>query len=550
MAIDTRTRAALPIVIVGIALVAAGASAWMIQGARTGLATGLLVVGGLDLLVGAALGAPAFVRYLRSRRGRVGANVAFLWLLAIALWIIVHLISSRNYVRRDLTAEGKFTISPQTRAILRDIDAAETSIRITILRQSDPLIGPILGRAGDLLEAYAAACDGLDVERIDLEFEPMRAEMFRARFRDVPAAAREGAVAFEAGSRKRLVTVDEMLEEPTRGGEDFRFRGEEVFTSALLSVTEEQRKRVLFTIGHDEATFGTTSQLDANLWASELRRLNLEVEPFELPTAARIPDGTHLIVIANPNPEAAFTDRELRLLERYVDRGGNLLVLIEPQTPGQLELGLAPALPKWLARYGFDLPEAEIVIDPPGSIAAVPIAFLTRGFGDHEASRDLAALMMPIRLARPVIPILDNPKGFETSVLVGSSEDGWAETDLSEERLRAPEYDAARDRRGPVPIAVAAESRASGARIVVIGDANTGLDVGFSDFPNRVFVMNCSNWLLRREPLVSLPSRPLDDRRLLELSRSQLATIFWVAVVGMPLIVLVFGLFVAIQRRR
>ena len=61
------------------------------------------------------------------------------------------------------------------------------------------------------------------------------------------------------------------------------------------------------------------------------------------------------------------------------------------------------------------------------------------------------------------------------------------------------------------PLALAMESRDSGARIVVVGDANTALDLGMLDppnrgmleFPNRAFVMNATNWLLRREPLVS-----------------------------------------------
>lgn len=541
--------AALPITLLGVVLTVGGATAYAALAGARSLALIAIGVGTLHLAVAAVLSRHSIAGFLGSRRGRVGVNVTLMSLLAITLWLIVNAISTRNYVLHDLTADRKFSISAQTTAILRELDESEQTVRATILYRANPFLGPFLDRTVDLLETYAAATDSLEVERIDVEFEPDRADLFVRRFRDVPPTAQDGAVAFESGDNRRLLTMDELISEPT-AGTAFGFRGEEAFTSAIVTVTESRRKKVLFVTGHDEAGFDSDSELDANIWVQELRRLNVDVGTLELPTARRIPDGTDMLVIIRPNPEAQFPDRELRMIERYVDRGGNLMVMVEPQTPDQLALGLAPALPKWLARYGALMPEGEILVDPPGAIGAIPIAFLTREFGDHQISRELGALMLPMQMARPVLPEFDNTKGFTPIVLISTSSDGWSESTIDLDSLQRPEFDPARDRRGPVPIAVAMESSASGARVVAIGDANTGLDIGMSAFPSRAFVLNCSNWLLRREQLVSLPAQPLAERRLMELSRAQKSRIFWLTVVGLPLVVLTTGMFVAIRRRK
>ena len=540
-------KAALPLGAFGALLLIAGATAWGMAGRLGPLASLFLAIGGLNLAIALWIGRSALGRFLGSRRGRAGANVAAVSVLATALWVIVNAISARTYVLHDLTAERSFSLSARTRAVLADVAESDKEILVTVLDHSDPLVAPFLDRTLDLLEAYAAETTALVVERIDLEFEPMRAELFVQRFRDVPPEARNGAVAFECAGRKHLVTAGELMEGSAEG---FRFRGEEAFTSAILSVTEARRKRVRFLTGHGEAGFGTASEFDVNVWASELRRLNVDVEALDLPTKRRIPEFTDLVVIANPDPEAEFTERELRILERYLDAGGSLMVMIEPQSPLQLERGLRPDLPRWLEKYGARLAEGEMVLDPPASVAAVPIAFLANDYGDHEITREIAALPLRFRVCRPIEPALDNPKGYAATTLVSTSPEGWVETDITEESLQRAKPDPSRDRTGPVPLAIALESEASGSRIVVVGDADPGLDTLIEHYPNRAFVMGCTNWLLRRAPLVSLPSRPLEDRRLLDVSRAQLSTLFWLAVVALPLLALGTGLGVAVLRRR
>jgi hypothetical protein len=514
-----------------------------------------MALGAVLLGVAGVLAAGAIVGFFGTRRGRVGANVALTVFAAVALWGIVNVIGARQYVSIDLTAARKFSIGPQTIAVLEDLSSTGKTVRITTI---SPAGDVVFDRVRDLLDSYEARLPSLEILHIDPDFDVAEIRLFVDRFGDLPDFP---GIAFECEDRKKSISEGELVDlarlpdgRPRPGAEP-RFRGEAAITAAILSVTEETPLRVYFTRGHDEADFTGAERFDTGLWARELRLQNADVTALDLPTAERVPTDADVVIVARPDPEIPFEDRELHLLDRYLADGGKIMILLEPMSPPQIAEGVVDSLVRWLAAYGARLPNGEIVVDPPASYRH-PVVFKTSSFADHEIVRDLAGTFMDFYFARPIEPVEDNSKRFTPTPLVYTSREGWTETDIDPEQIQKPSFDEDRDHRGPVCLALALEARDSPegggppARIVVSGDADICTNEGLAAYANRAFAMNSINWLAQREPLISVPSRPFAERRLLTVGAEHRRAVFWITVIGLPAMSLLLGLAVWSRRRK
>ena len=65
---------------------------------------------------------------------------------------------------------------------------------------------------------------------------------------------------------------------------------------------------------------------------------------------------------------------------------------------------------------------------------------------------------------------------------------------------------------------------------------------------NHDFMMSSINWMLNREELIGVSSRPLVQHRL-EMTPDQNRRIFWLVALVLPLATLMFGMFVWSLRR-
>jgi hypothetical protein len=84
--------------------------------------------------------------------------------------------------------------------------------------------------------------------------------------------------------------------------------------------------------------------------------------------------------------------------------------------------------------------------------------------------------------------------------------------------------------------------------MVVVGDSyflnNQVIDVSI----NRDFAHNTINWLVDRPRLVGVGARPLRDYQF-NMSDSQMRTVQWILLAGVPGAVLAFGLLVWYRRQ-
>ena len=64
---------------------------------------------------------------VKNKKTLIGANVIFMILISIAIFVFVSYINDRHYYRCDFTASGKYSLTAKTKKILKNRSEEHTS---------------------------------------------------------------------------------------------------------------------------------------------------------------------------------------------------------------------------------------------------------------------------------------------------------------------------------------------------------------------------------------------------------------------------------------
>jgi ABC-type uncharacterized transport system involved in gliding motility auxiliary subunit len=481
-------------------------------------------------------------------RATVGAAVV----VGLGILVLVNYVGSRRFARFDWTRSGLYSLSPKTVSVLKDL---KTPVSVTVFMVES---SPLFRETRELLNRYQAKSTMLSVETIDPVRNRARAEALVKEY-----GIRGGSVVFRAGEKKKYVTEDQLAEfdfaRARMGGEPTirAFKGEQEFTSAILSVTQSKAPKVLFTSGHGERPLDGRGREGFFTLAETLRRDNCTVEEWSSLGAAAVPEGTDAVVVAGPR--TSFTEPERAALRAYLDGGGRAVFFLDVEfLPGagrqMSDFGLGPLL----AEYGVKLGN-DVVVDPKNALPMFgPDTLFARSFRPHAVTKLLEGSAVVFPLARSVGALPQPPAGLTDTVLVETSADGWGETDLKNLEVGVAKDD--KDVPGPVPLAVAVEgARAAGggeakpdaarkARLVVFGDADFASNGGVANAANLYLLSGASNWVMERETLLAIPPRATDQMSA-TLSRGDLGRIALVVLLVLPACAIALGLAIWVRRR-
>jgi ABC-type uncharacterized transport system involved in gliding motility auxiliary subunit len=512
----------------------------------------------------------------RARRAAVegsmwGAGV----LLVAALVGILNYFGTKYYQRWDWTGTNLYSLSEKTASILAGLDR---DVEVTMfLQPGSNLYDP----AKELLERYAARSPRVTLRTVD----PQRNLIEAQRLVDEYKLSSLDVVVFESGGDRRVVESSSLADfdysgmqygaAPTMTG----FKGEEAFTSAILALVEKTKPKVLFTTGHGERSIDEFDESGLSRIRDLLGKENLALESWGSLGQADVPPGTDLLVVAGPRVN--FVQPELDAFGRYLDGGGRMLVMLDPELDGQGGL-VKTGIEAWLAARGVTVGD-DLVVDPSSTLPFFGAeTIFVRATGAHPIIDSLAQADYPVifALARSV-RAGSAPAGVETRTLLQTSSDGWGETDLANLRgVAKGDADAA----GPVAVGVAVAAAEKGAeealdehdldemgeegesgeasdaersaeasappwRLVVFGDSDFATNGQLANVGNPTLVANAFNWLLERQNLLGIgPKKPEQVR--LSLTPGELSAITWLSLAGLPALAVGAGVLVWSRRRR
>jgi len=254
-----------------------------------------------------------------------------------------------------------------------------------------------------------------------------------------------------------------------------------------------------------------------------------------------IPLDASLIIIAGPR--YPLSADEISLLSTYVQQGGALIVMEEPQL--LTEFGEDADL---LAEYIVDTWDLtlgdDIIVDLTSQQPYVSFAYQ---YGEHAITQKMEQLSSAFVTIRSVQVGEDSTSA---TALVFTAPQSWAETNLA--GLMAgnePSFDET-DTIGPIPIAAVAENVTDGSRVAVFGDADFVTNSNFAFLGNGDLFVNTVDWAVGQEELSSLTPKENIQRFMPPPQPYLMNLIFLLVVFVLPGSVLVAGIVVWFQKRR
>jgi ABC-type uncharacterized transport system involved in gliding motility auxiliary subunit len=508
---------------------------------------------------------------IKKQKTLIGANVIFMILIAIAIFVFVSYINDRHYYRCDFTASGKYSLTAKTKKILKNLDQPVFITSLLVKKQDYRFYGQVI----DILEEYKYLSDKITVTLLNPLTDRTKITELAEKLKMDLEQLQINSVIFTCGDKSKHVQQSEVIEREF----PFKFKGEEIFTSAVLSVTRDKQTNVYFTKGHGERDYGDFERAGLGKLASAIKRANYNVLPLDLLKHKRVPENCDILFIAGPTK--SFSTQETNYIRDYVgtsarlinDKGelknGKLVVMLEPAVGTNKSSGLNALL----GEYGVVVRDDAVVynkVNMPlfGMQTVVEVYISDDKYLDHEITNDIKKLTSVFygSSALSIVPLSDT-MAFSATGIVQAPDQSWGETEIVGKKR--PKYDEDSDISSPIILAVASELREAkpnptapphatqafadigkkGPRVVVFGDTDFAANA-FSDNPgNQDLVLNAISWLARREKELGISAKAPDVRRAI-VRPGQLAAIFWLSIAGLPSIGIIIGGFVWWRRRR
>jgi len=312
-------------------------------------------------------------------------------------------------------------------------------------------------------------------------------------------------------------------------------------SNALLRLNRRANQQVVFLSGHGERDIDGSDNRAYSEINQQLTETGFNLQTINL-LENKIPEQTKLLVIAAP--DMPYIQGELDRINTYLNQGGNLLWLTDPDKSSDNHHGL-----KDLATtLGLQL-QSGVIVDNNTDLrqtlniqhpAIIPV---TEYFPHIITNTIRYNTLFP--LSRGISPLTNEKiiNNWQAVALFNSFGKSWAETgDLKEEII----FDSSTgDIAGPITIAVAlhrsiSDSNTASQRVVVIGDGDFLSDTYIGAGANLNLGLNIFNWLIGDDDLISVEVKPSPDTKL-KLNDTQLAIIGFGFFLIIPLLLLITG---------
>jgi ABC-type uncharacterized transport system involved in gliding motility auxiliary subunit len=441
----------------------------------------------------------------------------FLLLFISGIGMLAWITNHYNY-QFDLTANKRHSLSGSSVNLLKALDKSITVHAYTTDDVTKQAIREIIGR-------YQLIKSDFDLRLLNPDI-------------DIIQAQQDGIVmnkpfAFVIYYNGRMEHIDSL--------------SEQAISNALLRLNRRDNQQVVFLSGHGERDIDGDDNRAYTTLHQQLKDMGFNLQSVNLLQKA-LPENTKLLVIAAP--DHAYLDGEIKQIESFMNKGGNLLWLADP---GELQ-----GLDKLATSLGLQLQDGVIVdnntdlrrtlnIQHP---AVIPV---TEYFPHIITNTIRYNTLFP--LVRGISPLTNENtvNNWQTEVLFNSFGESWSETGgLSEEMV----FDSsAGDIAGPVTIAVAlhraleeTSANISSQRVVVTGDSDFLSDTYIGAGANLNLGLNIFNWLIGDDDFISVETKPSPDTKL-ELNDMQLMIIAFGFFLIIPIALLITGFRIWYKRK-
>jgi ABC-type uncharacterized transport system involved in gliding motility auxiliary subunit len=420
--------------------------------------------------------------------------------------------AARHPLQRDITFNASNSLEPASIHVLGQLkDPVNITVYATL---QDAHLGDIRKVIRDFLSLYQRYKPDIKLVFIDPEKEP---EQTRAA---------------------RIQLNGEMVIEYAGRSEHLTLINEQTLTSTLMRLAHSRDQTVMYLDGHGERKLDGRANHDLGLlFGAKLKENGFKLNSLNLAIAQDVPSNIRVLVITQPQID--LMAGEIDKLLRFIDRGGNLLWLVDA--------GPLHGLERLAEKIGLQLP-AGIVIDPAAQDMNAPATWsLGTSYVPHAITSNFN-LITAYPSARP-LTWAENPD-WQHHMLLEVATHGW----ISQRDINAlsgnPVFDKQHDSRGPAVIALALNRNINDIeqRIVAVGNGAFLSNTFAGNGGNVDLGVNMINWLANDDTLISLQPRAARNSSIV-LSRTQLTAISSGLLLILPLLLAGVGTLIWWRRR-
>lgn len=438
------------------------------------------------------------------------------YLLFIAAFALLASLTQKYALVWDWTVQGRNSLSPTSVEV---VGRLQSPLKITayaqeIARLREPLQA-LVGR-------YQRQSDKISLAFVNPDREP---DLVR-----------------ELGIR----TTGELVLEYQGRTEYLPHVNEERLTNAIQRLLMGAERWIAFLDGHGERNPEGKANHDLGEFGKELTNKGYQLRRVNLSEHPDLPQNLSLLVIAGP--EVDLLPAEVEAVRAYINAGGNLFWLLDPNTSGNSLHGLEPLAEE----LGLGILPG-IIVDANAFAMGIKdpaMALITR-YPEHEALAGLDQIsVFPKALAFEIkAQDQDGKRGWQASALLETLERTWNETGPITGEIRPDDEG---ERPGPLTLAVALERHLAHGekkrqKLILIGDGDFLSNSVLGNGGNLSLGFNLVRWLADDESLLGIAPKTAIDLDL-ALSQNQALLMGLVFLLILPLGF--FGLGFWIWRRR
>ena len=450
--------------------------------------------------------------FSKKRSTRMGTNVILMTLFFIGILSVLAVLLSKHHIRFDLSEEGKFSLSPQSIKILKNL---KKDIKITGFVEERTKSKE---QAVDLLNSFKYQTTKIQYELIDPGKRPAIARQY--------GITQSDTLVLEGGKQEKRV----------------RAINEEELINAVVQVNQDRKKVIYFLEGHGEHKIGDSEKEGYSLAKEALDKDGYEVKSLLILQEGKVPEECSVLIVGGPM--TMVLPAEKTGIEAYLNKGGKVLFLIDPESKSDFE--------GFLEKWGVTL-QNDLIIDPLsrlfGGDFTIPVV---NSFPPNEITQDLKSpVFFPV--ARSMILNKAKESEIDLKPIAESGPNSWGETKIQTGEAR---FDPAEDYKGPVTIAAAFSFKKKSetepekpAKWIVVGDSDFAANGFLKAAGNSDLFLNMISWLAEEKGLISVRPAPSKATPLF-LTSMQGKLLFFVPILIMPGLVFVIGISVWIKRKK
>ncbi len=304
----------------------------------------------------------------------------------------------------------------------------------------------------------------------------------------------------------------ELVLEYQNRTEHVRYADEKTLINAIARVSQDSQNWIAYITGHGERDMLGRANHDLGSFGARLKDRGYNIQPINLSEVPDIPINTTVLVISGPR--IPLLEQETSSLLAYLQRGGNLLWLVDPgdmnfitaELPELLEIDIAEGTVIDTASelLGTDDPTIAVITDSLYTPHPLLANFSYTTIYPH------AAALLP-----------GDSAVWTSSPLLMTGNQTWVESSGLENEVS---FDPSSDLQGPLTLGMALSrdsisNNLSGAsekrqRVVVIGDGDFLSNTYLENSGNLELGMRIISWLSHRDNLIEVPVRTVSDSSL------------------------------------